>query len=98
MFSAFGQLAGNGAFSYYLPAVLETMGITEDVQQANFGLGYSAFQWVFSLGGAALVERVGRRKLMIFSMGGCTYTNMGVLNHETAKWDLLQRRHTLRCD
>ena len=54
------------------------------VPQTNFGLGYSVFQWVFSLGGAALVERVGRRKLMLFSMGGCTYTTKGSFNHMAA--------------
>lgn len=74
LFSAFGQLAGNGAFSYYLGAALSGIGIPPGIPQTNFNLGYSVFQWVFSLVGAALVERVGRRKLMLFSMGGCTIT------------------------
>jgi MFS family permease len=74
VFSAFAQWAGNGALTYYLPAVLTTIGITDDVQQANVNLGYACFQFFFALCGAALVERVGRRKLMLFSMGACTGT------------------------
>ena len=71
-FSAAGQLAGNGAFDYYLPAILTMVGVAEGVPQANFGLGKSFSNWAFALFGAALVERVGRRKLMLFSMGGCS--------------------------
>lgn len=74
VFSAFAQWAGNGALTYYLPAVLTTIGITDDIQQANVNLGYACFQFFFALCGAALVERVGRRRLMIFSMGACTVT------------------------
>lgn len=57
-----------------MPAVLTTIGITNKITQTNINLGYSFFQWAFALGGAALVERVGRRKLMLFSMAGCTVT------------------------
>ena len=74
LFSAFGQWAGNGALTYYLPGVLGTIGITDDITQANINLGYACFQFFFALCGAALVERVGRRKLMLFSMAGCTTT------------------------
>ena len=74
LFSVFGQWAGNGALTYYLVAVLQTIGITNSITQANVNLGYQCFQFFFALCGASLVERVGRRKLMIFSMAGCTLT------------------------
>ncbi|KAK5170400.1 uncharacterized protein LTR77_004987 [Saxophila tyrrhenica] len=72
VFSAFGQLAGNGALSYYMTAVLLTIGITDEIKRTNIILGYGIFQWGFALIGAAFVERIGRRKLMLFSMAGCT--------------------------
>jgi MFS family permease len=60
------------ALSYYMPAILTTIGITNPVKVTNINLGYSFFQWAFALFGAALVERAGRRKLMLFSMSACT--------------------------
>lgn len=35
VFSVFGQWAGNGALTYYLVAVLETVGIKNSYTQAN---------------------------------------------------------------
>lgn len=57
-----------------MPAVLTTIGITNEITQTNVNLGYSFFQWAFALFGSAFVERVGRRKLMLFSMAACTAT------------------------
>jgi MFS family permease len=57
-----------------MPAVLTTIGITNEITQTNVNLGYSFFQWAFALFGSAFVEKVGRRKLMLFSMAGCTAT------------------------
>ncbi|KAM3424023.1 hypothetical protein BST61_g11426 [Cercospora zeina] len=78
VFSIFAQWAGNGVLSYFLPAVLTTAGYTEGVQQANINLGYSCFQFAFALFGAAFVERLGRRPLMLFSMTGCCIVWIGV--------------------
>lgn len=74
LFSVFGQWSGNGALTYYLPAVLTTIGITDGIKQANVNLGYACFQFFFALCGASLVDRVGRRKLMLGAMAGCTLT------------------------
>lgn len=71
-FAIFAQWAGNGVLSYFLPAVLSTAGYTESITQANINLGYACFQFVFALTGAAFVDRLGRRPLMLFSMAGCT--------------------------
>lgn len=71
-FAIFAQWAGNGVLSYFLPAVLTTSGYTGAVTQTNIVLGYACFQFVFALTGAAFVDRLGRRPLMLFSMGGCT--------------------------
>ena len=71
LFVICAQWAGNGPLSYFLPAVLTTIGITNSITQANVNLGYACFQFVFALTGAAFVERIGRRPLMLFSMTGC---------------------------
>jgi len=72
VFSIFAQWAGNGVLTYFLPGVLDTAGYTESVTQANINLGYACFQFVFALTGAAFVDRIGRRPLMLFSMiGSC---------------------------
>jgi hypothetical protein len=59
VFSIFGQWAGNGVLTYFLPAVLKTSGYTQDVEQANINLAYACFQFAFALIGAGFVERVG---------------------------------------
>jgi MFS family permease len=74
LFSVFGQWSGNGALTYYLPAVLLTIGISDSITQANVNLGYACFQFFFALCGASLVDRVGRRRLMLSAMAGCTMT------------------------
>lgn len=71
VFSIFAQWAGNGALSYFMPAVLATAGYTESVTVANINLGYACFQFVFALIGARFVDRVGRRPMMLFSMSSC---------------------------
>lgn len=79
-FSIFAQWAGNGVLSYFLPAVLTTAGYTSDITQANVNLGYSCFQFVFALTGAAFVEKIGRRPLMLFSMFSCGVVWIGMVS------------------
>ena len=78
VFSICAQWAGNGVLSYFLPAVLEASGYKEDVVKANINLGYSVFQFAFALAGAAFVDKVGRRPMMLFSMGGCSIVWIGM--------------------
>jgi len=78
VFAIFCQWAGNGVLSYFLPAVLTTAGYTESITQANINLGYACFQFVFALIGAAFVDRLGRRPLMLFAMAGCCVTWVGM--------------------
>jgi MFS family permease len=69
--SIFGQWAGNAVLSYYLSAVLDTCGFTDPIVQANITLINSSQQFFFAICGALLVDRVGRRPLLIFSFTGC---------------------------
>lgn len=64
--------------TYFLPAVLDTAGYKEEVTKANINLGYACFQFVFALTGAAFVDRIGRRPLMLFSMIGSCVVWIGV--------------------
>ena len=77
-FAIFAQWAGNGVLSYFLPAVLTTAGYTDSITQANINLGYACFQFVFALFGAAWVDRLGRRPLMLCSMAGCCVVWVGM--------------------
>ena len=92
-FSISTQWAGNGVLTYFLPAVLTTAGYTNNITQANINLGYSCFQFVFALTGAAFVERIGRRPLMLFSMFGCAVcwiavtAATGIYNNDTTNSD-----------
>ncbi|KAK5947592.1 hypothetical protein PMZ80_001745 [Knufia obscura] len=78
VFAIFAQWAGNGVLTYFLPAVLGTAGYTEDVAKANINLGYACFQFVFALVGAAFVDKIGRRPLMLGSMGSVTIIWIGM--------------------
>ena len=61
-----------------VPAVLDTAGYTQDVTKANINLSYACFQFAFALIGAAFVERVGRRWMMLGSMASCCVMWIGV--------------------
>lgn len=78
VFSIFAQWAGNGVLTYFLPAVLTTAGYTSGVTQANINLGYACFQYFFALCGANFVEKLGRRSMMLFGMGGCCLVWVGM--------------------
>jgi len=80
VFAIFAQWAGNGALTYFLPAVLDTVGYEEDGVQARINLGYACFQFCFALAGAAFVDRFGRRPLMLFSMAGACVCWVGVVS------------------
>lgn len=77
-FAIFAQWAGNSVLSYFLPAVLDTAGYHNSITKANINLGYSCFQFVFALVGAAFVDKIGRRPLMLFSMIGCCIVWIGM--------------------
>ncbi|TVY16685.1 Lactose permease [Lachnellula arida] len=67
----FGQWAGNAVLSYFLGKVLDTVGIHSNIGQANITLINACQQFFFALVGANLVDRVGRRPLLLFSNIGC---------------------------
>jgi hypothetical protein len=76
--SIFGQWAGNAVLSYFLGSVLDTAGYTDVISQANITLINNCQQFAFAILGATLVDRVGRRPLMLFSFTGCTIVWLGM--------------------
>lgn len=72
----FVQWAGNGVVSYYLTLVLDTIGVTTVSSQTLINGLLQVFNWFAAvLGGALLVDRMGRRTLFLISAVGmlCSY-------------------------
>ncbi|KAL2071959.1 hypothetical protein VTL71DRAFT_11302 [Oculimacula yallundae] len=63
----FGQWVGNGVVSYYLAAVLQTVGITNVVHQLIISACLQIWNLFFSVVAAFSVDSVGRRKLFLAS-------------------------------
>jgi len=61
------QWSGLGLISYYLAPVLRTVGIEDSAQIAGINGGLAVWNWVASIVGACLVERLGRRPLWLAS-------------------------------
>ena len=76
--SIFGQWAGNAVLSYFLGSVLNTAGYSSSIAQSNITLINACQQFVFAIVGACLVDRVGRRPLLLFSFIGCTVVWLGM--------------------
>ncbi|KAF7919333.1 uncharacterized protein EAE97_011665 [Botrytis byssoidea] len=73
----FGQWAGNGPISYFISAVLDTAGITDSFTQLNLNLGLNIMQFGLASFGASLVDKVGRRPLLLFANIGCAIVWIG---------------------
>ncbi|KAI4866991.1 general substrate transporter [Hypoxylon rubiginosum] len=71
-FSWFGQFSGNNIVSYYLPLMLNGIGITDTNTKLILNIIYSVIGWVFSVAGARLHDVVGRRKMLMGSTLGMT--------------------------
>ncbi|TAQ89898.1 hypothetical protein B7494_g1774 [Chlorociboria aeruginascens] len=75
--SIFSQWAGNGPISYFISAVLDTAGIRDSITQLNLNLGLNVMQFCLALFGASLVDKVGRRPLLLFANIGCSIIWIG---------------------
>jgi sugar porter (SP) family MFS transporter len=64
------QWVGNGIVSYYFTPILGTLGISSSSQQQGINGGLQIWNWVASIIGALLAERLGRKMLMLLSVAG----------------------------
>ncbi|KAH8718549.1 Lactose permease [Beauveria bassiana] len=76
--AALAQWLGNAVLSYFLGSVLYNAGYTEPIQQSNITLINNVIQFVCACCGAVLVDRVGRRPLLLFSFSACTVVWLGM--------------------
>lgn len=76
--SIFGQWAGNAVLSYFLGSVLDTAGYTGSIEQANITLINNCQQFAWAILGASVVDRFGRRPLLLFSFSACTIVWLGM--------------------
>lgn len=73
------KLTVSGIVTYYLSAFLDTAGIHGQVTQMNVQLGMSAVQVVFAAAGATIVDKVGRRPMLIIVNIVCCFCWIGVI-------------------
>jgi MFS family permease len=64
----FGQFSGNNISSYYLPIMLQNVGITSVNTQLLLNIVYALTGWIAASSGARFHDIVGRRKML---MGSC---------------------------
>ncbi|BEI95952.1 hypothetical protein CcaverHIS631_0109010 [Cutaneotrichosporon cavernicola] len=70
--SCWGQLSGNGLITYYLPSLLQLAGIVNRDRQRVLNFVNSITSFAAALTGTAIVDKVGRRKLMLTAAISCT--------------------------
>lgn len=63
--SAFSQWTGQSGVTYFLPAMLSTTGITDSTTILNINLGITITSGGAACFGASLMDRFGRRKMLI---------------------------------
>ncbi|CEJ81556.1 Putative Lactose permease [[Torrubiella] hemipterigena] len=76
--AALAQWLGNAVLSYFLGSVLTTAGYTNPIEKANITLINNVIQFCCAIAGAMVVDRIGRRPLLLFSFIGCTVVWLGM--------------------
>ncbi|KAI0044397.1 general substrate transporter [Auriscalpium vulgare] len=69
LIGTFGQLSGNGLITYFLPVLLSNAGITSQNRKLTLNFVNSVTSFIGALSGAASVDHIGRRKLLLISTG-----------------------------
>lgn len=77
----FSQFTGGAVISYYLPSILETVGITDSKQQLLMNALNNVFSFAGGIVGALFVDKWGRRPLMLWGIfiTGLIYIPINVL-------------------
>lgn len=73
LIAAFNQLSGINAFLYYAPRIFEEAGLgAKTALLSSIGIGF--INLIFTLIGVYLIDRLGRRKLMIYGSIGYIFS------------------------
>ncbi|RDB18019.1 Lactose permease [Hypsizygus marmoreus] len=67
LIGTFGQLSGNGLITYFLPILLENAGIISQDRRLTLNFVNSVTSYVGALSGSAVIDRFGRRKILLTS-------------------------------
>jgi MFS family permease len=76
---AFSQWTGQGGISYFLPAMMSTLGIDAATSVLDINLGIVVASGVAACVGASLMDRFGRRKMLISCCGGMALMWVGMV-------------------
>ncbi|KAG7118871.1 Lactose permease like protein [Verticillium longisporum] len=81
LISTFSQFTGGAVISYYLPTILQTVGITSPRQQLLMNGLNTVFSFCGGIVGSFFVDRVGRRPLLLWGvfLTGLIYVPINVL-------------------
>lgn len=75
------QLSGNQLISYYLHLILDQVGITDGTAHIGTNGGLQVFNYIAALSSAVLVDRIGRRTLMLYSFVGMFFSYLICKTH-----------------
>lgn len=85
--SAFSQWTGQSGLSYFLPAMLSTTGITNSTTILNINLGITITSGAAACFGASLMDRFGRRKMLISCCTALALLWAGMLGGTSAYYE-----------
>ncbi|KZO92358.1 general substrate transporter [Calocera viscosa TUFC12733] len=69
-FAWFGQFSGQNIAVYYLPKLLQNIGVTDTTKQLEYNIVYNVLGYVVSTVGARFHDILGRRKMFLISCTG----------------------------
>ncbi|KAH9242546.1 hypothetical protein K456DRAFT_1743730 [Colletotrichum gloeosporioides 23] len=81
LITVFSQFTGGAVISYFLPSILETVGITSFSQQLLMNALNTVFSFCGGIVGAFFVDKAGRRPLLLWGvfLSGLVYIPINVL-------------------
>ncbi|KAF0322696.1 lactose permease [Colletotrichum asianum] len=81
LITVFSQFTGGAVISYFLPSILETVGITSSSQQLLMNALNTVFSFCGGIVGAFFVDKAGRRPLLLWGvfLSGLVYIPINVL-------------------
>lgn len=81
LISIFSQFTGGGVISYYLPTILNTVGITSSSQQLLMNALNNVFSFCGGIAGTFFVDKLGRRPMLLWGVfiSGLIYIPINVL-------------------
>ena len=79
----FNQLTGINSFLQYAPLILKNAGMSSDLVSMLGSVGIGALNFIFTIIAITLIDRVGRRPLLLIGITGVLFAEvyLGLVNH-----------------